>query len=86
MSYAPRDASNNLELKRIFSTSHLVINQPLVAPSSHLRNSYFTQFDEICAKHEVTKIETVGEEYVCAVGVVPKDWEVDKALGHQAGH
>ncbi|CAK9019925.1 unnamed protein product [Durusdinium trenchii] len=46
-------------------------------------NSYFTQFDEICAKHEVTKIETVGEEYVCAVGVVPKDWEVDKALGHQ---
>eukprot|EP00913_Durusdinium_trenchii_P014816 g13893.t1 len=44
---------------------------------------YFTQFDEICAKHEVTKIETVGEEYVCAVGVVPKDWEVDKALGHQ---
>ena len=24
---------------------------------------------------QVTKIETVGEEYVCAVGVVPKDWE-----------
>eukprot|EP00435_Cladocopium_sp_Y103_P020841 s840_g5.t1 len=45
-------------------------------------NSYFTQFDKICAQHEVTKIETVGEEYVCAVGVVPRDWEVNDALGH----
>ena len=46
-------------------------------------NSYFTQFDKICAQHEVTKIETVGEEYVCAVGVVPKDMEVNEAWGHQ---
>lgn len=46
-------------------------------------NSYFTQFDKICASHEVTKIETVGEEYVCAVGVVPHDWKVNDAWGHE---
>jgi class 3 adenylate cyclase len=34
-------------------------------------NKYFNQFDQICTRHEVTKIETVGEEYVAAVGVVP---------------
>ncbi|CAJ1355217.1 unnamed protein product [Effrenium voratum] len=45
-------------------------------------NSYFTNFDRTCAKHEVTKIETVGEEYVCAVGVIPRDIEADEALGH----
>eukprot|EP00931_Biecheleriopsis_adriatica_P005467 TRINITY_DN106988_c0_g1_i1.p1 TRINITY_DN106988_c0_g1~~TRINITY_DN106988_c0_g1_i1.p1 ORF type:complete len:1197 (-),score=246.02 TRINITY_DN106988_c0_g1_i1:9-3548(-) len=45
-------------------------------------NKYFTLFDEICANHRVTKIETVGEEYVCAVGVVPKDREVEKEFGH----
>ncbi|CAE7565369.1 odr-1 [Symbiodinium sp. CCMP2456] len=35
-------------------------------------NHYFTKFDDICSAHEVTKIETVGEE--CAIA--------DKALGH----
>ncbi|CAE7212560.1 Gucy1b2 [Symbiodinium microadriaticum] len=46
------------------------------------RNHYFTKFDDICSAHEVTKIETVGEEYVSAVGVIPRDIEADKALGH----
>jgi len=46
-------------------------------------NRYFTLFDSICARHEVTKIETVGEEYVCAVGVVPADVEEDEKHGHQ---
>lgn len=45
-------------------------------------NHYFTKFDDICSAHEVTKIETVGEEYVSAVGVIPRDIEADKALGH----
>jgi len=36
-------------------------------------NRKFTDFDNICAKYGVTKIETVGEEYVAAVGVVPEE-------------
>jgi len=47
-------------------------------------NQHFTLFDSICAQHEVTKIETVGEEFVCAVGVVPKDIEQAKIDGCHA--
>lgn len=47
-------------------------------------NSTFTMMDLICAKHAVTKIETVGEEYVCAVGVVPEDEQEAKDSGHTA--
>lgn len=36
-------------------------------------NNQFTKFDELCAEHGVTKIETVGEEYVCCVGVTPEE-------------
>eukprot|EP00913_Durusdinium_trenchii_P001693 g1565.t1 len=36
-------------------------------------NDRFTLMDHVCSRHSVTKIETVGEEYVCAVGVVPED-------------
>lgn len=36
-------------------------------------NTYFGKMDDICAAHKVTKIETVAEEYVCSVGVVPED-------------
>lgn len=36
-------------------------------------NHNFSEFDQICAEHGVTKIETVGEEYVCCVGVLPED-------------
>ena len=32
---------------------------------------WLTGFDVLCAHKHVTKIETVGEEYVCAVGVQP---------------
>lgn len=45
-------------------------------------NQNFEAWDEICAHHKVSKIETVAEEYVCAVGVVPADIEVDKTQGH----
>lgn len=41
-------------------------------------NGYFSKMDAICVKHNVTKIETVGEEYVCCVGVLPADREVDE--------
>lgn len=36
-------------------------------------NMYYNHFDWFCAKRGVTKIETVAEEYVCAVGVEPRD-------------
>eukprot|EP00928_Gymnodinium_smaydae_P034596 TRINITY_DN2447_c0_g1_i5.p1 TRINITY_DN2447_c0_g1~~TRINITY_DN2447_c0_g1_i5.p1 ORF type:complete len:2187 (+),score=300.33 TRINITY_DN2447_c0_g1_i5:467-6562(+) len=36
-------------------------------------NAVFTQMDEICAKHRVLKVETVGEEYVACVGTEPAD-------------
>lgn len=36
-------------------------------------NHYFSLFDDICSRHRVTKIETVGEEYLCCVGVVPEE-------------
>lgn len=45
-------------------------------------NSYFGKFDDIFEEHEVTKIETVGEEYVAAVGVVPKDRHENSRYGH----
>jgi len=45
-------------------------------------NRHFTQMDHICALQGVTKIETVGEEYVCAVGVVPQDEREDLQRGH----
>ncbi|CAJ1416594.1 unnamed protein product [Effrenium voratum] len=35
-------------------------------------NKYYNLFDFYCAAYGVTKIETVAEEYVCAVGVRPK--------------
>merc|ERR1740130_1186051 len=46
-------------------------------------NEQFTQFDAICTANKVTKIETVGEEYVACVGVLPEDIVEAKATGHQ---
>lgn len=46
-------------------------------------NRYFTMFDQICKKYDVTKIETVGAEYVCAVGVSPEDREMQRTQGHR---
>lgn len=46
-------------------------------------NENFSMWDRICEKHGVTKIETVGEEYVAAVGVVPADVRIDQELGHE---
>mmetsp|Transcript_56212 Transcript_56212/g.103102 ORF Transcript_56212/g.103102 Transcript_56212/m.103102 type:complete len:1145 (+) Transcript_56212:54-3488(+) len=40
-------------------------------------NSQFTKFDQLCAQHGVTKIETVGEEYVCCVGVAPEEQSLE---------
>eukprot|EP00913_Durusdinium_trenchii_P017459 g16407.t1 len=40
-------------------------------------NEYFGKMDDICAAHKVTKIETVAEEYVACVGVLPEDLPTD---------
>lgn len=45
-------------------------------------NFHFTEMDHICQDEKVTKIETVGEEYVAAVGVVPDDVAENDANGH----
>jgi class 3 adenylate cyclase len=47
-------------------------------------NRVFTRYDEVCAANDVTKIETVGEEFVAAVGVIPGDQEIQERDG-QAG-
>eukprot|EP00931_Biecheleriopsis_adriatica_P085303 TRINITY_DN5964_c0_g1_i2.p1 TRINITY_DN5964_c0_g1~~TRINITY_DN5964_c0_g1_i2.p1 ORF type:complete len:949 (-),score=136.32 TRINITY_DN5964_c0_g1_i2:219-3065(-) len=46
-------------------------------------NTVFFKFDALCDKHRVTKIETVGEEFVCAVGVSPEDIQLDKKQSHR---
>mmetsp|Transcript_15004 Transcript_15004/g.41313 ORF Transcript_15004/g.41313 Transcript_15004/m.41313 type:complete len:1181 (-) Transcript_15004:43-3585(-) len=45
-------------------------------------NKLFTSMDEIFSKYEVTKIETIKEEYVAAVGVTPGDIQIDRDMGH----
>jgi len=45
-------------------------------------NQHFSRLDTICCEHQVTKIETIGEEYVAAVGVVPADVRLNKDKGH----
>lgn len=47
-------------------------------------NERFSIMDDICCRNRVTKIETVGEEYVAAVGVLPEDVEENKNSGHAA--
>eukprot|EP00927_Polykrikos_kofoidii_P024931 TRINITY_DN22533_c0_g1_i4.p1 TRINITY_DN22533_c0_g1~~TRINITY_DN22533_c0_g1_i4.p1 ORF type:complete len:1152 (+),score=165.91 TRINITY_DN22533_c0_g1_i4:167-3622(+) len=47
-----------------------------------LLNRRFSRFDKVCAANKVTKIETVGEEYMCAVGVLPVDDLEADAIGH----
>lgn len=46
-------------------------------------NRNFRAWDRICELNDVTKIETVGEEYVAAVGVVPRDRDMDIERGHE---
>jgi len=55
-----------------------------MVPAELLRflNDQFTRFDIICAANKVTKIETVGEEYVACVGVLPTDQEEHARHGH----
>eukprot|EP00928_Gymnodinium_smaydae_P048827 TRINITY_DN3269_c0_g8_i1.p1 TRINITY_DN3269_c0_g8~~TRINITY_DN3269_c0_g8_i1.p1 ORF type:complete len:1328 (+),score=287.69 TRINITY_DN3269_c0_g8_i1:75-4058(+) len=45
-------------------------------------NDHFTLFDSTCIARQVQKIETIGEEYVAAVGVIPEDVELGVACGH----
>lgn len=45
-------------------------------------NRAFTLFDKVCKDHQVTKIETFKEDFVCAVGVVPEDIDEGQAKGH----
>jgi class 3 adenylate cyclase len=55
-----------------------------LAPEELLRflNQQFSQMDQICAANDVTKVETVGEEYVACVGAVPSDIAFGQANGH----
>jgi len=46
-------------------------------------NEVFTKLDSLCSKHDVTKLETIGEEFVCAVGVSPSHRKQDAKEGHQ---
>lgn len=46
-------------------------------------NKEFTQMDEIFKEYKVTKIETVGEEYVACTGVSPADVEEYHEKGHE---
>eukprot|EP00434_Breviolum_minutum_P029851 symbB.v1.2.026393.t1/scaffold2597.1/size120538/1 len=59
-----------------------------LSPSDLLEklNSIFSRLDSYCSSRNVTKIETVAEEYMCAVGIVPADqaYEAeDLTLGHR---
>eukprot|EP00927_Polykrikos_kofoidii_P032860 TRINITY_DN27864_c0_g1_i1.p1 TRINITY_DN27864_c0_g1~~TRINITY_DN27864_c0_g1_i1.p1 ORF type:complete len:1112 (+),score=146.09 TRINITY_DN27864_c0_g1_i1:444-3338(+) len=45
-------------------------------------NNCFKRIDAILQSYEVTKIETVGEEYVAAVGVIPEDVHLSEKFGH----
>eukprot|EP00438_Fugacium_kawagutii_P021119 Skav213909 [mRNA] locus=scaffold1439:202030:204561:- [translate_table: standard] len=47
-------------------------------------NQYYNHFDILCANNNVTKIETIAEEYVCAVGVQPdcENEDVQDALSN----
>mmetsp|Transcript_55311 Transcript_55311/g.124238 ORF Transcript_55311/g.124238 Transcript_55311/m.124238 type:complete len:1325 (-) Transcript_55311:38-4012(-) len=45
-------------------------------------NALFTFIDTACEKNAVTKVETVGEEYVACVGVVPADQASTLTFGH----
>jgi len=45
-------------------------------------NDLFTQFDNICSSKGVTKIESISEEYVACVGVIPSDIEESNRDGH----
>jgi len=55
-----------------------------MTPSQLLKflNEQFTKMDYTCQIHKVTKIETVGEEYVACVGVTPEDKKLNEAEGH----
>eukprot|EP00930_Biecheleria_cincta_P097520 TRINITY_DN8921_c0_g1_i1.p1 TRINITY_DN8921_c0_g1~~TRINITY_DN8921_c0_g1_i1.p1 ORF type:complete len:1059 (+),score=135.13 TRINITY_DN8921_c0_g1_i1:63-3239(+) len=45
-------------------------------------NKYFFMFDNLCSRQQVTKIETVLDEFVAAVGVSPEDLEEANVYGH----
>jgi class 3 adenylate cyclase len=61
-----------------------VVHKYSSRPSKLLQflNDSFTQIDKICSMNDVTKIETVGEEYVACVGNTPKDRAESKEHGH----
>mmetsp|Transcript_6836 Transcript_6836/g.19324 ORF Transcript_6836/g.19324 Transcript_6836/m.19324 type:complete len:1393 (+) Transcript_6836:72-4250(+) len=50
----------------------------------HFLNEQFVRIDQICAANGVAKIETVREEYVACVGVLPSDREDSESSGHSA--
>lgn len=48
-------------------------------------NQHYTFWDYLCTLHGVTKIETVGEVYVCAVGVLPGEPSEGEVLAGKLG-
>eukprot|EP00930_Biecheleria_cincta_P037403 TRINITY_DN25668_c0_g1_i1.p1 TRINITY_DN25668_c0_g1~~TRINITY_DN25668_c0_g1_i1.p1 ORF type:complete len:1110 (-),score=157.27 TRINITY_DN25668_c0_g1_i1:108-3437(-) len=54
------------------------------SPSDLLKflNRVFSRLDGVCTKHSVQKIETVAEEYMCAVGIEPDDRHTYRNIGH----
>eukprot|EP00929_Paragymnodinium_shiwhaense_P071605 TRINITY_DN36385_c5_g1_i1.p1 TRINITY_DN36385_c5_g1~~TRINITY_DN36385_c5_g1_i1.p1 ORF type:complete len:1519 (-),score=397.12 TRINITY_DN36385_c5_g1_i1:137-4693(-) len=45
-------------------------------------NEQFMEMDRVMLENRVTKVETVGEEYVACVGAVPEDMVYGQANGH----
>ena len=43
-----------------------------------LLNSMFSRFDELTDKHNVYKVETIGDAYMCASGHLPEDGDTSK--------
>lgn len=64
----------------------IIVNRFQQRPSKLLQylNQNFTKMDDICKLNNVQKVETVGEEYVACVGVMPDDVEATRVSGHSA--
>lgn len=60
------------------------VRSPTWPPQALLEflNQIFANWDTICNEEKVMKIETIGEEYVCAVGVDPEEQKMEKKTGH----
>mmetsp|Transcript_36857 Transcript_36857/g.84972 ORF Transcript_36857/g.84972 Transcript_36857/m.84972 type:complete len:1321 (-) Transcript_36857:225-4187(-) len=77
--------AENVDVASVLFIQVVHFNQlALGDPKELLRflNALFTFIDGACEQHSVTKVETVGEEYVACVGVVPADQASTLTFGH----